>query len=100
MKLEDIDKVNHLIAELGEINGQMRTAETAATAAYQLFIEAPGDGSLRMSAEGESTTHSRGTAVTEAFLGKLKELAVMELRARRKLVMGDLAALGVDTSGG
>jgi len=98
MKLADIDKVNHLIGDLGEINSLIRTAEAAEQTMFQLLIEAPGDASFKMSSEGASTSHSRGTGVTAGFLAKLKELAVAELRARREVVLADLAALGVDTS--
>ena len=79
MKLTDIDKVNHLIADLSDINGLIGTAE---------------------SAEGASTSHSRGTGVSTGFLASLKQLAVNELRARRETVLKGLTALGVDTSAG
>jgi hypothetical protein len=100
MKLTDIDKVNHLIADLAEINSLIKTAETAEPAMFELLIDAPGDASFKMSAEGASTAHSRGTGVSDAFLGNLKKLAVGELRARRDVVLKDLAGLGVDTSAG
>jgi len=100
MKLADIDRVNHLIAGLGEINALIRTAEAADTAMFELVIEAPGDASFKMSAEGSSTSHSRGTEVSAGFLASLKELAVAELRARREIVLKDLTALGVDTAAG
>lgn len=98
MKLADIDKVNHLIADLGDINGLIGTAEAAEPATFQLLIEAPGDASFKMSAEGASTSHSRGTGVSADFLISLKQLAVAELRARREVVLRGLAELGVDTS--
>jgi hypothetical protein len=97
MRLADIDKVNHLVAALADINGLIGTAETAEVATYQLLIEAPGDASFKMSAEGASTSHSRGTEVSAGFLTSLKELAVAELHARREIVLKDLGALGVDT---
>ena len=90
----DIDKVNHLVAALADINGLIGTAEAAEPAAFQLLIEAPGDASFKMSAEGASTSHSRGTEVSADFLGSLKELAVAELHARREIVLQDLGALG------
>jgi len=96
MKLKDIDKVNHLVADLGEVNSLIATAEAADPASLQLFIEAPGDASFRMSAEGASTAHSRGTGVSADFLASLKQLAVAELRTRRDAVLKDLAGLGVD----
>jgi hypothetical protein len=100
MKLTDIDKVNHLIADLSDINGLITTAEAAEPDVYQLLIEAPGDASFKMSAEGASTSHSRGTGVSGGFLASLKELAVAELKARREIVLKGLATLGVDTSPG
>lgn len=100
MKLADIDKVNHLIAALADVDALIRTAEEAEPASYQLLVEAPGDASFRMSAEGASTSHSRGTEVTPGFLARLKALAIEELRARREVVLRELATLGVDTSAG
>jgi hypothetical protein len=98
MKLKDIDKVNHLIADLGEINSLIATAEAAEPSNLQLLVEAAGDASFKMSAEGASTAHSRGTGVSASFLASLKQLAVAELRTRRDAVLKDLAALGVDTT--
>lgn len=98
MKLADIDKVNHLIADLADINSLIGTADAAEEAMFELLIEAPGDASFKMSAEGASTSHSRGTGVSAEFLAKLKQLAVAELRARREVVLKDLTALGVDTA--
>jgi hypothetical protein len=100
MKLSDIDKVNHLVAALADINGLIGTAEAADPVAFQLLIEAAGDASFKMSAEGASTSHSRGTEVSTSFLASLKDLAVAELRARREVVLRDLGALGVDTAAG
>lgn len=98
MKLADIDKVNHLIVDLADINGLIGTAETAEPATFQLLIEAPGDASFKMSAEGSSTSHSRGTDVSAGFLASLKKLAIAELRAKRDAVLTGLKGLGVDTS--
>ncbi len=98
MKLADIEKVNHLIADLADINALIATAESAEAAAYQVLIEAPGDASFKMSAEGSSTSHSRGTAASASFLGSLKQLAVAELKGRRDVVLKELTGLGVDTS--
>jgi hypothetical protein len=100
MKLADIEKVNHLVAGLEDINGLIRTAEAADPTTFQLLIEAPGDASFKMSAEGASTSHSRGTEVSTDFLTRLKDLAVAELRAKREVVLQELVALGVDTSAG
>ena len=97
MKLADIDKVNHLIADLADINSLIATSETAEPATYQLLIEAPGDASFRMSADGASTSHSRGTNVSADFLASLKKLAVVVLRARREVTLKALTGLGVDT---
>lgn len=100
MKLADIDKVNHLNAELQELRVRVAMAANAEPALYQLFIEAPGDASLRMSKEGASSPHSGGVTVSEAFLVQMKNLAVKELRAQVDTVMAALKALGVDTSDG
>lgn len=100
MKLADIDKVNHLIADLADINALISTAETAEAGVFQLVIEAPGDASFKMSAEGASTSHSRGTGVSAGFLANLKQLAVAELQSRREVVLTALTALGVDTASG
>ena len=98
MKLADIEKVNHLIAALADINALIETAEAAEPAMFQVLIEAPGDASFKMSAEGASTSHSRGTGVTAGFLASLKKLAAAELRAKREVVLKELTALGVDTA--
>jgi hypothetical protein len=98
MKLSNLEKVNHLVAGLAEIRSLIGTAETAEPATYQLLIEAPGDASFKMSAEGASTSHSRGTDVSAAFLSGLKKLAIAELREKRDTVLQELTALGVDTS--
>ena len=100
MKLADIDKVNHLVATLGELRDLLHTAERAEAEAFQLFIEAPGDASLRLSKEGASSPHSGGLSVSDAFLARLKDLAATELRGQIDTVLADLAALGVDTSAG
>jgi hypothetical protein len=99
MKLKDIDRVNHLVAALADVTSLIEIAERAEADAYQVFVEAPGDASLKMSLEGPSTSHARGVGVSEAFLGRLKQLAVEELRARRNRVQADLHALGVETEG-
>jgi hypothetical protein len=98
MKLADIGKVNHLIAALADISSLIDTAEAAEPATFQLLIEAPGDASFKMSAEGASTSHSRGTEVSADFLASLKRLAVEELHGRRNIVLQDLGSLGVDTA--
>jgi hypothetical protein len=96
MKLADLDRVNHLVTELADMKTLQAMAEAAEPAAFQLFIEAPGDSSLRISLEGASTTHSRGLSASEGFLLALRTLAVEELRARRLAVLTELRALGVE----
>ena len=97
MKLTDIDRVNHLVTELTDIEALIVIADHADAAAYQVFIETPGDGGIRLSAEGASTSHSRGIDVSPDFLTSLKTLALTELQAKRQRVLADLAALGVET---
>jgi|GEM_PF-6557124 len=99
MKLQDLDRVNHLVAELADIKSLIDMAERAEPMAFQLFIEAPGDASLRMSMEGASTTHSRGINATVGFLDSLKRLAVEELQAHKDRVLVELTGLGVDPEG-
>ena len=100
MKMADLDNVNHLAGALREVEGLIRMAEAADAEAFQLFIEAPGDASLKMSSEGASTTHSNGIDVSAGFLTRLKDLAIAELRARREATMAELAKLGVDATEG
>jgi hypothetical protein len=100
MKLADIDKVNHLVTDLKEMRSLIHVAEQAEPAMFQLFIESGGDSSLRMSSEGASTSHAGGVAVSVAFLGRLKELALEELRAKRDAIVKELEALGVDAAEG
>ena len=95
----DIDRVNHLVGELGDIKRLIAIAEAAEIGAYEVFVEAPGDASLKMSQEGPSTSHAQGVGVSDAFLERLKVLAVEELHAKRTRILGDLKALGVETGG-
>jgi hypothetical protein len=97
MKLTDIDRVNHLIGELSDIKALIAMAERAEAGAYQLLIESGGEGGMKLSAEGTSTSHSRGIDVAPAFLASLKNLALDELQGKRQRVLADLAALGVET---
>ncbi|MGE0415953.1 MAG: hypothetical protein AB7O80_04030 [Acetobacteraceae bacterium] len=99
MKLQDLDRVNHLVSELADIRNLIITAQRAEPHVFQLFIEAPGDASLRISHEGASTTHSRGMSGSPEFLARLKDLAVNELIAGRDRIVAELTALGVDTEG-
>lgn len=98
MKLADIDKVNHLVTELADVKELIGMAERAESGAYQVFIEAPGDSSLRMSQEGSSKAHSQGIGVSSGFLDQVKRLAINELQARRQSIMAELTELGVDTA--
>lgn len=97
MKLEDLAQVNHLVNELKEVRTLIGMAERAEPAAYQVFIEAPGDSSLKMSAEGATTSHANGVAATPGFLAEVKRIAVQELRAHETSLLKQLRALGVDT---
>jgi hypothetical protein len=99
MKLTDIERVNHLVGELEDIKSLIQAAERAEIGAYQVFVEAPGDASLRMSQEGPSTSHARGVGVSDGFLTRLKQIAVEELQAKRAGILADLAKLGVETGG-
>ena len=96
MKIEDIDKVNHLIGELSGMKQLIAHAEHADPVDYELFIKLPGDASIRMSGEGAASTHYQGYAVSPEFLEKLRRLAVEELNARRHSIIAELAALGVE----
>ncbi len=99
MKIEDIDKVNHLISELNGMKQLIAHAENADPVDYELFIKLPGDASIRMSSEGAASTHYQGYAVSPEFLTKLRRLAVEELDARRHGIIAELAALGVEAEG-
>ena len=96
MKIEDIDKVNHLIAELNGMKELIAHAARADPADYELYVKLPGDASVRMSSEGASSTHDSGFSASPEFLGKLQQLAVEELDARRRAIIAELAALGVE----
>lgn len=98
MKLSDIDRVNHLVAALEDVKALIATASRAEANAFGVFIDAPGDTSLRMSDEGASTAHSRGIGVSTGFLAKVKQLAVAELQSHQKTILTELAALGIDTT--
>ncbi len=96
MKLGNLDRVNHLVADLEDVKSLIGLAEKVEPNAYQVFIEAPGDASLRMSEQGATTTHSRGLAVSAGFLADVKQLTINELRARQQAIRSELATLGVD----
>ena len=96
MKIQDIDKVNHLIGELSGMKELIAHAERAEPSDCELFIKLQGDASIRMSSEGAASTHYQGYSVRPEFLRKLQRLAVEELDARRRGIIAELAALGVD----
>ena len=96
MKLKDIDQVNHLIGELDAVKGLIDTARQADAGDLTLFIKGPGDASIEMSAEGAASTRYRGFSATADFLARLKQLALEELAARRRAIITELAALGVE----
>ncbi len=99
MKLKDIDRVNHLIAELGAVKELVSLAERADPGDVKLFIQGPGDASIEISAEGVESTHYRGFSATPGFLDQLKRLALEEIAARRKAIVDELAGLGVEAEG-
>jgi hypothetical protein len=96
VKLEDIDKVNHLVAELGAVKNLIAHAERAEPADCELFIKLPGDASINMSNEGASSTHYMGFSASPEFLARLKTLAVEEFGAKRRGIIAELGALGVE----
>jgi hypothetical protein len=96
MKIQDIEKVNHLISELAGMKELIAHAEKADPSDCELFIKLPGDASIRMSSEGAASTHYQGYSVSPNFLRKLQRLAVEELDARRRSIIAELAALGVE----
>jgi hypothetical protein len=96
MKLKDIERVNHLIAELSGVKELIVLAEHADPADVKLFIQGPGDASIEMSAEGVESTHYRGFSATPVFLDQLKRLALEEIAARRQAIIGELGGLGVE----
>jgi len=100
MKIQDIDRVNHLIGELNGMKELIAHAEKAEPSDFELFIKLPGDASIRMSSEGAASTHYQGYSVTPDFLRKLQRLAVEELDARRRGIIAELAALGVEAESG
>ena len=96
MKIQDIEKVSHLIAELNGMKELIGHAGRADPGDYELFIKLPGDASIRMSSEGAASTHYEGFSASPEFLRKLQLLAVEELDARRHGIIAELAALGVE----
>ena len=96
MKLKDIDRVNHLIADLGAVKELISVTERSDPADLKLYIRGPGEVSIEMSAEGEESTHYRGFSATPAFLARFKALAIEEQAARQQAIFDALAGLGVE----
>src|SRR5579863_7944391 len=96
MKIQDIERVNHLIAELSGMKELIAHAEHAEPGDFELFIKLPGDASIRMSSEGAASTHYRGYPASPEFLVRLQRLAVDELDVRRRGIIAELATLGVE----
>lgn len=96
MKLEDIDKVNHLVAELNAVKELIVHAGRAEPVDCELFIKLPGDASINMSNEGASSTHYMGFSASPEFLARLKQLAIEEFNAKRRGIVAQLADLGVE----
>jgi hypothetical protein len=99
MKLKDIEAVNHLVAELQSVGELIAIAQHAEPVDCQLFIKGPGEASIEMSAEGASSTRYRGFSTSTGFLSRLKDLALEEIHSRRRAIIAELAALGVDAEG-
>jgi|SRR5579862_430283 hypothetical protein len=96
MKIQDIDRVNHLIAELNGMKELIAHASRAEPADYEVFIKLPGDASIRMSNEGAASSHYTGFSASTDFLGQLQHLAIQEIDARRRGIIAELAQLGVE----
>jgi hypothetical protein len=99
MKIQDIDTVNHLIGELNGMKELISHAERAEPGDCELFIKLAGDASIRLSSEGAASTHYQGFSASAEFLRRLQQLAVEELNARRRRIIDELAALGVEAEG-
>jgi len=96
MKIADIDRVNHLIAELDVVKDLVTHTEKADPADLELFIKLPGDASIRMSSEGSASAHYAGFSASAKFLDRLKRLAIEELDTKRKSIVSELSKLGVE----
>jgi hypothetical protein len=96
MKIQDIEKVNHLIAELNGMKELIEHARNAEPADFEAFIKLPGDASIRLSVEGAASTHYRGFSASPGFLKRLQHLALEELDERRRALLAELAQLGVE----
>lgn len=98
MKIKDVEHINHLLADLANIKELITHAEHAEPADFELFVELPGDSSIKMSAEGSSSTHYEGFSASRSFLDRLKALALEELRDRQRAIEQELIGLGVDVN--
>jgi hypothetical protein len=96
MKIQDIDRVNHLVGELNGIKELIGHAERAEPADFEAFIKLPGDSSIRLSIEGAASTHYSGFSASPEFLGRLQRLSIDELDAKRRGIVAELAELGVE----
>ena len=96
MKVSDIDKVNHLVAELNGVRELVTHAERAEPVDFELFIKLPADASIRMSSEGAASAHYSGFVASPEFLASLQRVAIEELDARRRAIIAELVALGVE----
>jgi hypothetical protein len=96
MKIQDIERVNHLIAELKSMKELIAHGERAEPADFEVFIKLPGDASIRMSSEGAASSHYSGFSASAEFLSRLQRLSIEELDARRRGIVAELAKLGVE----
>jgi hypothetical protein len=96
MRIQDIDTVNHLIGELNGMKELIAHTQRADPSDCELFIKLAGDSSIRISSEGAASTHYQGFSASPEFLRRLQLLAVEELESRRRGIIGELAALGVE----
>jgi len=99
MKIQDIDRVNHLIAELSGVKELISHAGHADPPDFELFIKLPGDASIRLSSEGAASSHYNGFSASPEFLSRLQNLAIEELDAKRRNIVAELATLGVEAEG-
>jgi hypothetical protein len=96
MKIKDVEQINHLLGELKAVQELIAHAERAEPGNFELFVELPGDASIKMSEEGSSSTHYEGFAASRELLERLKKLALEEMRSRQRGVEQQLAKLGVE----
>ncbi len=96
MKIQDIDRVNHLVAELSGIKELIAHSEQAEPADFEMFIKLPGDASIRLSSEGAASSHYSGFSASPEFLSRLQRLAICELDTKRRGIIAELGTLGVE----